>query len=149
MRILPVCCRRDKILDQFLHAPLMIVHKPQRKPIKQWLIYRSYTLCSKIFERLCDARAKDLFPSDSAITVTFNAGTPSAEGPRKTKKAHQESFRTFAPLKITEHRCGWSDTCQPFQPFNIWFNNPLDMEKFEAGPANRQSIAGVSQMIRR
>lgn len=76
-------------------------------------------------------RAEEQFPADTAIEVSIGAGTPSAEGPRQTKKAQKESFRTYSPLKITEHRCGWNSNCPPFQPFNIWFNNPLDMEAFQ------------------
>lgn len=76
-------------------------------------------------------RAEELFPADTAIKVSIGAGTASAEGPRKTKKAQEYGFQTYSPLKITEHRCGWSDNCPPFQPFNIWFNNPLDMEVFQ------------------
>src|SRR5262249_18264757 len=62
-------------------------------------------------------RAKELLPADTAISVAIGPGTPSIEGPRTTKKAQQESFRTYAPLKITEHRCGWGEKCLPFQPF--------------------------------
>lgn len=76
-------------------------------------------------------RATELFPADTAIEVAVGPGAPSAEGARVTKAAYTTQFRTYAPLKITESRCGWGDRCQPYQPLNIWFNNPLDDQAFD------------------
>ena len=75
-------------------------------------------------------RATDLLPVDSAVTVTVGPGTPSAEGPRTSKTAHVETFRTFGPLQLKEHRCGWRD-CRPMQPFSLRFTNPLDGDAFD------------------
>jgi uncharacterized protein YfaS (alpha-2-macroglobulin family) len=77
-------------------------------------------------------RAQQPFPGDTSISVTIGPGTPSAEGPLVTKEAQSFNFHTYAPLRIVEHRCGWSDEdCPPFTPFTIQFNNPLDTEAFD------------------
>ena len=65
-------------------------------------------------------------PADTAVTVTVGPGTPSAEGPRKTAKAQAWSFRTYGPLKVVAHRCGWNDECPPFTPWHVEFTNPID-----------------------
>jgi uncharacterized protein YfaS (alpha-2-macroglobulin family) len=67
-------------------------------------------------------------PADTSITVTVGPGTPSAEGPLVTQDAQSFSFRTYAPLRIVEHRCSWGDACKPLVPFLIRFNNPIDVE---------------------
>jgi uncharacterized protein YfaS (alpha-2-macroglobulin family) len=76
-------------------------------------------------------RSTSKLPSDSAITVEIGVGTPSAEGPNKTKTAQNFSFRTFPPLKIEKAECGYQGKCPPGMPFSIQFNNPLDVEKFD------------------
>ncbi|MEE8409900.1 MAG: Ig-like domain-containing protein, partial [Myxococcota bacterium] len=71
-------------------------------------------------------------PADALITVKIGPGTPSREGPRQTQKPQSWTFRTYSPLKIVRHRCGWShDECRPQLPFHIEFNNPLDAEAFD------------------
>ncbi|HUS67405.1 MAG TPA: Ig-like domain-containing protein [Kofleriaceae bacterium] len=70
-------------------------------------------------------------PADTEIEVVVGPGTPSAEGPRKTKQPHSFSFRTFGPLKIVEWHCSWSPQCPPGTPFTVRFTNPLDGEKFD------------------
>jgi uncharacterized protein YfaS (alpha-2-macroglobulin family) len=76
-------------------------------------------------------RAKDPFPRDTDITVTFDKGTPSAEGPNKTSSPQSFSFHTFPPLTVTEAECGYGDVCRPGMPFSIVFNNPIDADKFD------------------
>ncbi|MCW5803695.1 MAG: Ig-like domain-containing protein, partial [Deltaproteobacteria bacterium] len=76
-------------------------------------------------------RAASTLPADTEITLEVPPGTPSAEGPNVTKKAQELGFHTFPPLRIEEHRCGWSEECPPGQPFMIRFNNPLDPDKFD------------------
>ena len=61
----------------------------------------------------------------------FSTGTPSAEGPNKTKDRQAFGFRTYAPLKIVRAECGWGE-CPPGAPFQIEFNNPLDVDRFDA-----------------
>jgi uncharacterized protein YfaS (alpha-2-macroglobulin family) len=71
------------------------------------------------------------FPKDAQIAVEFSAGTPSAEGPNKTKKAQSFGFHTFPPLHIDRAECGYGGECRPGWPFTIQFNNPLDVDKFD------------------
>ncbi|HYY95428.1 MAG TPA: alpha-2-macroglobulin family protein [Pyrinomonadaceae bacterium] len=70
-------------------------------------------------------------PSDSAVTVTVGAGTPSAEGPRVTAAAQDFSFRTYGAFRVTNHQCGWNKTCTPFDQWRIDLSNPVDMEAFD------------------
>ncbi|MEO8703659.1 MAG: Ig-like domain-containing protein, partial [Kofleriaceae bacterium] len=76
-------------------------------------------------------RATQKFPSDAAITVEVPAGTPSAEGPNLTPAAQSFAFRTYPPLKIERHECGYNNQCPPGQPFVVVFNNPLGVDKFD------------------
>jgi uncharacterized protein YfaS (alpha-2-macroglobulin family) len=76
-------------------------------------------------------RATDSLPKDAAIDVEIAAGTPSAEGPNKTKAAQHFAFRTYPPLRIDITRCGWGSECRPGMPFQIVLNNQLDVDRFE------------------
>ena len=77
-------------------------------------------------------RATEEFPADTTVVVNVGPGTPSAEGPRTTESVQSFSFTTYAPLRVTESRCGWGgDECPPMTPFEIFFNNPLDQEAFQ------------------
>jgi alpha-2-macroglobulin len=76
-------------------------------------------------------RATSELPRDAAIEVTFDAGTPSAEGPNTTKTTQRFGFRTFPPLRIEESVCGYDHNCPPGYPFNIRFNNPIDTDKWD------------------
>ncbi len=69
-------------------------------------------------------------PPNAAITVEIPAGTPSAEGPNKTKDAQTFSFRTYPPLRVEKADCGWGGPCTPGMALTFVFNNPLDAEKF-------------------
>ncbi|HEY0251280.1 MAG TPA: Ig-like domain-containing protein, partial [Kofleriaceae bacterium] len=64
-------------------------------------------------------------PKDAAIEVTIEKGTPSAEGPNPTPSAQSWTFRTYAPLKVTNTSCGG---CIPGNGMYISFNNPLDLD---------------------
>ncbi|MCB8916437.1 MAG: hypothetical protein H6666_00805 [Ardenticatenaceae bacterium] len=77
-------------------------------------------------------RAPSPLPTDAAINLTIGPGTPSAEGPLLTTTTQSFDFRTYAALKIVEHRCGWSGECPPFTPFFVEFNNPLDPALFSS-----------------
>ena len=71
-------------------------------------------------------------PVNEAITVTFTAGTPSAEGPRTTAKAATFSGRTYAPLTLVRTVCGdGGSECQPSTPVNVVFSNALDSTTFD------------------
>lgn len=71
-------------------------------------------------------------PPDARVQVQIGPGTPSAEGPRKTEKAQSYEFRTYGPMKLTDHRCGYDGRCDPGMPFEIVFSNPVELEKFDA-----------------
>ncbi|MCA1900157.1 MAG: Ig-like domain-containing protein, partial [Chloroflexi bacterium] len=78
-------------------------------------------------------RATQPFKPATSVSVIIPEGTPSAEGPLTTMAAQSFGFSTYYPLEITEHRCGWyDDRCPPFSPFYITFNNPLDLDVFDA-----------------
>jgi alpha-2-macroglobulin len=84
-------------------------------------------------ERQFAFRAEGVLPQDTPFTLEIGPGTPSAEGPLTTESAQTYNFRTYAPLRIDEHRCGWGwDECHPLNPFHIIFNNALDAQNFAA-----------------
>jgi uncharacterized protein YfaS (alpha-2-macroglobulin family) len=76
-------------------------------------------------------RTVQKLPADATITVEIPAGTPSAEGPNKTKEAQTFSFSTYPPLRVDRSDCGWGGECRPGMALTFVFNNPLDGEKFD------------------
>ena len=69
-------------------------------------------------------------PAASNVTVVVAAGTPSAEGPRRTAKPQQWSFRTYGPLEVVEYE----RTGMPYRGWS-WsarFSNTLDAGSFNA-----------------
>jgi alpha-2-macroglobulin len=71
-------------------------------------------------------------PGDSPVRVVVGPGTPSAEGPRVTTQAQEWSFRTYGPLTVRSHRCGYREgECRPFVPWQIELSNPLAAERFK------------------
>jgi alpha-2-macroglobulin len=76
-------------------------------------------------------RAVQKLPADATITVEIPAGTPSAEGPNRTKEAQTFSFQTYPPLRVDRADCGWGGECRPGMALTFVFNNPLDAEKFD------------------
>ncbi|MEZ4833994.1 MAG: Ig-like domain-containing protein [Caldilineaceae bacterium] len=71
-------------------------------------------------------------PKGTTISVSFRAGTPSAEGPLTTTNAQGFSFQTYGPFMVTRSQCGWGgNECPPFTPWNIEFSNPIDMGAFD------------------
>lgn len=77
-------------------------------------------------------QADEPLPADTGISVNVQAGTPSAEGPLTTPSDQNFSFRTYAPLRVDEHGCSWSDPpCRPLTPLFIRFNNPLDLDAYQ------------------
>ncbi len=75
-------------------------------------------------------RAVEPLPTDAQVTVKVGPGTPSAEGPRKTTDPQTFSFRTYGPMKVVEHRCGWGQ-CYPGQPWQIRLTNPIEAKDFD------------------
>ena len=77
-------------------------------------------------------RAQEPLPPDTPISVQVGPGTPSAEGPLLTTEPHYFSFHTYAPMRIDQHGCSWSDDeCRPLSPFYIRFNNPIDVDQYD------------------
>ena len=76
-------------------------------------------------------RTVDPLNADSNVTVAVGPGTPSLEGPRRTTTEQNFAFRTFGPLRVTRHECGYQMSCSPFDQWTITFSNPLDAEKFD------------------
>ncbi len=70
-------------------------------------------------------------PGNARVQVAIGPGTPSAEGPKKTTTAAQYDFRTFGPMQVDAHRCGYEGNCPPNTPFEIVFTNPVDAKKFD------------------
>ena len=70
-------------------------------------------------------------PKDTQFTVRVAKGAPSAEGPRGTPTDQAFSFRTYGPLRLTEHRCSWGDRCPPESDWSIGFSNALDAAAFD------------------
>jgi uncharacterized protein YfaS (alpha-2-macroglobulin family) len=76
-------------------------------------------------------RAAGALPGDSPVSVTVGPGTPSAEGPRRTAAAQSFAFRTYGPLRVTQHRCGYQKICTPYDQWLVTFSNNLDREAFD------------------
>lgn len=58
------------------------------------------------------------------VLIRLAAKAPSAEGSRETAAQMLYSFSTYAPLAMTEHRCGY-ERCTRYDAVEITFNNPL------------------------
>ncbi len=85
-------------------------------------------------------RPESPLPADTEVRVTIGPGTPSAEGPKKTTAAQSWSYRTFGPLRVTDHRCGWNNECPPTTPWQITFSNPLDAKTFRKEMVRVESV---------
>ena len=72
-------------------------------------------------------------PRNTTVTVSFLAGTPSAEGPIVTAHPQSYSFKTPGPFLLHQQECGWSrdEICPPASPFALQFSNPIDTETFD------------------
>ena len=79
-----------------------------------------------------DGSTANALPGDSTITVTFEKGTPSAEGPLTTAKAQAFSFKTYGAFKLMSSRCGWNTKlpCRPFSSWSLTFSNPINPGTF-------------------
>ena len=95
-------------------------------------------------------RATLTLPADTSFSVKIGPGTPSAEGPLKTDKEQRFTFRTYGPLKIKKHGCGWGGKCPPMRQLHVRFSNRLDADAFSprklkilpALPDHRLRISG-------
>jgi uncharacterized protein YfaS (alpha-2-macroglobulin family) len=68
-------------------------------------------------------------PPGAAVTVEVGAGTPSAEGPRRTAAAQEWQFLTYGPFRVRGHECGWGGRCTPFDPWRVELTNPVDARR--------------------
>jgi alpha-2-macroglobulin len=108
----------DKLVSRFI----------ENTPEGRWLAFRS----------------TELLPVDTQVTVVIGPNTPSAEGPLVTQQSQTYSFYTYAPLKVADHGCWWSDVCRPLSPLFIRFNNPIDSAAFNESMVSVQpAIPGM------
>jgi alpha-2-macroglobulin len=80
-----------------------------------------------------NGRTENALPAGSRITVSFDAGTPSAEGTRTTTAVQTFSFATFGDFRMVNSGCGW-DLKQPCTPGTYWqieFTNPPDAQTLQ------------------
>ncbi|MDQ3713971.1 MAG: MG2 domain-containing protein, partial [Acidobacteriota bacterium] len=90
---------------------------------KRWMAFRAITN-----ENLTE----NALPAASAITVTVEKGTPSAEGPLTTTQAQTFSFQTYGAMKYVKGYCEYegSKNCSPFSQWYMQFSNPIDAAAF-------------------
>jgi alpha-2-macroglobulin len=132
----------QKIDPAAVLAQLQVTADGKRMPVK--LLDAAAIAKDKRLKEIADQANKDEqqgrwlafaaekpFPKDATIDVQFSAGTPSAEGPNKTRAAQHFAFKTYPPLAIERHECGYDKKCPPGYPFTIVFNNPLDADKWD------------------
>ena len=85
--------------------------------------------------RAIDANGKteNALPAGTNISISFLAGTPSAEGSRTTQEGQTFPFMTFGPLRLVTSGCGWDlkQPCTPTAPWQIQFTNPLNAETLQ------------------
>ena len=114
----------------------------------RWLAFRAVDASGRIENPL---------PADANVTITVGPNTPSLEGTRTTTKAETFSFKTYGPLRVEEHRCGYEQgKCTPFDVWTIVFNNPLDANAFQnsqirvepAAPGLKMEIYGNTLQIK-
>src|SRR5690606_26623245 len=75
-------------------------------------------------------------PANSPVTVAIGPGTPSAEGPLVTGSTQTFSLRTYGPMEVVKHLCGYDGECPPGSPFEIEVTNPIDVERFDGSKVN-------------
>ncbi len=93
-------------------------------------------------------RTDSLLAADAQINVVIGPGAPSAEGPRTTAKPLAWSFRTYGPMRVVDHRCGWGKACPPFTPWQIQFSNPIDAKKFSPSMvAVQPNLPGMKAVV--
>ncbi|HEU4435807.1 MAG TPA: Ig-like domain-containing protein [Pyrinomonadaceae bacterium] len=78
-------------------------------------------------------------PPDSRIRVALLSGAPSAEGRNLSQQSHEFWFKTYGPLRVTDHGCDVEGGCTVYTPFDIEFSNALaddfDSSKIKVEPA--------------
>lgn len=97
-------------------------YKQQSQP-NRWIVFRALS---------ADGSVENALPGASAIKVTIEKGTSSAEGPLKTTAVQSFTFQTYGAMKFVEALCGWqrNQNCSPFEQWTIQFSNSIDASKF-------------------
>jgi len=85
-------------------------------------------------------------PLDKNITVSVGPGTPSLEGPLRTEKAQEFTFRTYGPLKLVKSECGYNNSCTPNDMFRLWFNNQLKQQGLDASKIRFEPSTPVPEL---
>ncbi|PIE89069.1 MAG: hypothetical protein CR997_13145 [Acidobacteria bacterium] len=76
-------------------------------------------------------------PRNTKIAIVLPPGSWSSEGPLPTEKSLEFSFKTYGPLRLEKHRCGYGRKgCTPDQDWTVIFNNPLDSESVQQSDFN-------------
>jgi uncharacterized protein YfaS (alpha-2-macroglobulin family) len=75
-------------------------------------------------------KAKAPLEPGKSYVVHLPEGLPSAEGPKRTEHEQTFGFFTYPPFRLSGVECGWG-TCPPGNAWQIFFDNPIDTEKFE------------------
>jgi uncharacterized protein YfaS (alpha-2-macroglobulin family) len=75
-------------------------------------------------DRMLVVRPASRLRSNTPYHVTLAAAALGGEGPLPTRGPQTLHFRTYAPLKVMEVKCGWRE-CRPAGPVWVRFNNPL------------------------
>ncbi|HJQ70655.1 MAG TPA: alpha-2-macroglobulin family protein [Blastocatellia bacterium] len=95
-----------------------------------------------------DSNSVGELPADASVSVTIGPGTPSAEGPLRTTEPASFSFKTFGPLRVVRHECGYNFSCSPFDQWSVQFTNSLDAQTFDQSQVRVEpEIAGMKTAI--
>ena len=135
------------VFDQKINPEAVLEYITVRTAAKKYALRRATEAdlaadarAKKVFSAAAEDRrvaflATEHFPTSSTVQIQAGKGLPSLEGPLKTTKEQAFSFRTFAPLKVTQHQCYWNNyqkkECPPGQPMLVYFNNQIDAKVFD------------------
>jgi uncharacterized protein YfaS (alpha-2-macroglobulin family) len=105
--------------QQEIDSDASITYYVKQAQAGRWLVFRAVNP---------DGSVENALPAASAISITVEKGTPSAEGPLTTTQPQSFTFQTFSPLRFSRSYCGWEQNrnCSPFESWYIEFNNSLD-----------------------
>ncbi len=89
--------------------------------------------------------SKAPLPAGASIDVTIGPGTPSLEGPLKTSAPQSFAFRTYGPLQVVKHECGYGSGCSPFDNWSVQFTNPIDTSGFEQSQVRVEEVSSAGK----
>ncbi|MGI8555423.1 MAG: Ig-like domain-containing protein, partial [Pyrinomonadaceae bacterium] len=90
----------------------------------RWLAFRAVN---------SDGTTENALPANSAISVTVEKGTPSAEGPLTTEKAQDFGFKTYGAMEFVKGFCCDYEENKKYSPYDNWnlqFTNQIDASNF-------------------